>query len=199
MVFEGSDVRLHRNVALKFMHSHLAEMPWARERFLLEAEITGRLDHPGIVPVHGLGMTEAQRPFYAMRFIRGETFDLAIHRYHQPLTAQSASDRSLEFRALLTRFISVCNTLAYAHNCGIVHRDIKPDNIMLGRYAETLVVDWGLALAVDRDEKAKRSGEATLMPNSGSQAGGSSGGPRRYASLHGAGTGARLRQCRSPC
>ena len=177
MVFEGSDVRLHRNVALKFMHSHLAEMPWARERFMLEAEITGRLDHPGIVPVHGLGMTVSQRPFYAMRFIRGETYDLAIHRYHNPLTPQSASDRSLEFRGLLARFISVCNTLAYAHNCGIVHRDIKPDNIMLGRYAETLVVDWGLALAVDRDERAKKSGEATLMPNSGSQAGGSSGGP----------------------
>lgn len=177
MVFEASDVRLHRNVALKFMHSHLAEMPWARERFMLEAEITGRLDHPGIVPVHGLGLTESQQPFYTMRFIRGETYDLAIHRYHNPLAQQSASDRSLEFRALLARFISVCNTLAYAHNCGIVHRDIKPDNIMLGRYAETLVVDWGLALAVDRDERAKKSGEATLMPSSGSQAGGSSGGP----------------------
>jgi len=177
MVFEASDVRLHRNVALKFMHRHLAEMPWARERFMLEAEITGRLDHPGIVPVHGLGLTEAQRPFYAMRFIRGETYDLAIHRYHNPLSQQSVSDRSLEFRGLLARFISVCNTLAYAHNCGIVHRDIKPDNIMLGRYAETLVVDWGLALAVDRDETAKKSGEATLMPSSGSQAGGSSGGP----------------------
>jgi serine/threonine-protein kinase len=127
--------------------------------------------------VHGLGLTESQRPFYAMRFIRGETYDLAIHRYHNPLTTRNASDRSLEFRGLLARFISVCNTLAYAHNCGIVHRDIKPDNIMLGRYAETLVVDWGLALAVDRDEMAKRSGEATLMPSSGSQAGGSSGGP----------------------
>lgn len=177
MVFEAIDARLHRNVALKFMHRHLAEMPWARERFLLEAEITGRLDHPGIVAVHGMGMTETQRPFYTMRFIRGETFDLAIHRYHNPLTKQSSSERSLEFRALIARFISVCNTLAYAHNCGIVHRDIKPENIMLGRYAETLVVDWGLALAVDRDETAKRSGEVTLMPSSGSQAGGSSGGP----------------------
>ncbi len=177
MVFEATDVRLHRNVALKFMHSHLAEMPWARERFLLEAEITGRLDHPGIVPVHGLGLTDSKRPFYTMRFIRGETFDLAIQRYHKPLTEQSASERSLEFRSLIARFISVCNTLAYAHNCGIVHRDIKPENIMLGRYAETLVVDWGLALAVDRDETAKRSGEVTLMPSSGSQAGGSSGGP----------------------
>ena len=177
MVFEATDVRLHRNVALKFMHGHLAEMPWARERFLLEAEITGRLDHPGIVPVHGLGMTETKRPFYTMRFIRGETFDLAIKRYHTPLAKQSTSERSLEFRSLIARFISVCNTLAYAHNCGIVHRDIKPENIMLGRYAETLVVDWGLALAVDRDETAKQSGEVTLMPSSGSQAGGSSGGP----------------------
>jgi serine/threonine-protein kinase len=178
MVFAGSDVQLHRRVALKFMHQHLAEIPWARERFLLEAEITGRLDHPGIVPVHGVGITEKGRPFYAMRFIKGETLDASIAHYHRPAPQpDDPSARSLEFRTLLTRFVSVCNTLAYAHNCGIVHRDIKPENIMLGRYAETLVVDWGLALAVDRDETARRSGEATLLPSSGSQAGTSSGGP----------------------
>jgi serine/threonine-protein kinase len=177
LVFEATDLRLHRRVALKFMHQHLAEIPWARERFLLEAEVTGRLDHPGIVPVHGVGLTETGRPFYAMRFIRGETFDVAIGRYHRIGAQVDPSTRSLEFRALLARFISVCNTLAYAHNCGIIHRDIKPENIMLGRYAETLVVDWGLALSVNRDEVAKRSGESTILPSSGSQAGTSTGGP----------------------
>jgi len=178
LVFQGTDLRLHRRVALKFMHKHLAEIPWARERFLLEAEITGRLDHPGIVPVHGVGMTESTRPFYAMRFIRGDTLDVAIAGYHRTSNIDlDSGQRSLDFRALLNRFISVCNTLAYAHNCGIVHRDVKPENIMLGRYAETLVVDWGLALAVDRDEMARQSGEKTIMPSSGSQAGTSSGGP----------------------
>ncbi|MGC4003771.1 MAG: serine/threonine protein kinase [Pirellulales bacterium] len=179
MVFEGTDFRLHRRVVLKFMHKHMAEVAWARERFLLEAEITGRLDHPGIVPVHGVGFTETGRPFYAMRFIRGETLEDAIAMFHkgEPRSSEEKFDHDRELRGLVTRLISICNTLAYAHNCGIVHRDIKPENIMLGRYAETLVVDWGLAFSVDRDEMAKRSGEATLMPMAGSQAGGSTGGP----------------------
>ncbi|MDX1963885.1 MAG: serine/threonine protein kinase [Pirellulales bacterium] len=178
LVFSGTDLRLHRQVALKFMHQHLAQNSYARERFLLEAEITGRLDHPGIVPVHGVGLSEGGRPFYAMRFIRGETLDAAILRFHNlQRPGEKSRHTGLEFRSLLGRFISICNTLAYAHNCGIVHRDIKPENILLGKYAETLVVDWGLAMSVDRDETARQSGEQTLLPSSGSQLGASSGGP----------------------
>ncbi len=142
---------------------------------MLEAEITGGLEHPGIVPVYGLGTYADGRPFYAMRFIRGDSLKEAIERFHKKSSAdfadyadkkQSAALKSaksaksaddffsLEFRQLLGRFVDVCNAIAYAHSRGVLHRDLKPGNIMLGKYGETLVVDWGLAKAVGRRQSA---------------------------------------------
>ena len=121
--------------------------PGQPERFLLEAEITGGLEHPGIVPVYGLGTYADGRPFYAMRFIRGDSLQDAIERFH----AADAPGRDPGERALAAaasccgRFIDVCNAVAYAHSRGVLHRDLKPGNVMLGKYGETLVVDWGLA------------------------------------------------------
>jgi len=170
VVYAAEDRQLKRNVAVKFIHDRVAGDPASRARFLLEAEVTSRLEHPGVVPVHGLGQTAGGRPFYAMRFIHGETLEDAIHRYHQRQDADaSRSNRELQFRELLFRFVAVCQTIAYAHNRGIIHRDIKPVNIMLGRYGETIVVDWGLALPVGRQGVFKESGERTLMPSSGSE------------------------------
>src|SRR5262249_23599597 len=104
-----------------------------------EAEITGRLEHPGVVPVYGLGTYASGRPYYAMRFIKGESLEEAIKHLHAPDSNRSPADRAMELRRLLTRFISVCNTMQYAHDRDIVHRDLKPSNIMLGAYGETLV------------------------------------------------------------
>ncbi|MCF7762909.1 MAG: protein kinase [Verrucomicrobia bacterium] len=167
VVFTASDSHLHREVAIKFLHRSFARDSRTRDRFCREAEITSRLDHPGIVPVHGIGETRDGRPFYIMRFIRGETFEAAIQNFRKQQNQVHTRQWNLEFRALLTRFISVCNTIAYAHNRGIVHRDIKPENIMLGSYGETMVVDWGLALPVQRDPQARASGERTLVPRTG--------------------------------
>lgn len=175
-VYIARDRQLNRDVALKFIHEMRATDKVSRERFLLEAEVTGRLEHPGVVPVHGLGETRDGRLFYAMRFIRGETLETAIRRYHHETHGKAAdTERRLEFRALLNRFIAVCNTIAYAHIRGIIHRDLKPENILLGPYGETLVADWGLALPVGRDEHARNSGERTLVPSVGSDTGDSSG------------------------
>ena len=174
-VYVAADQRLHRDIAVKFIHERLVGDPESKATFEREAEITGRLEHPGVVPVHGKGETPDGRPFYAMRFIQGESLDAAIRNHHQPDRPKLAGEKSVEFRNLLTRFVSVCQTIAYAHNRGILHRDIKPENIMLGKYGETLLVDWGLAMPVGRDEKARASGEKTLLPRSGSDSGDSSG------------------------
>jgi eukaryotic-like serine/threonine-protein kinase len=142
-VYLARDQELRRKVALKEIKDRYADNPDARSRFLLEAEITGRLEHPGVVPVYGLGTYANGRPYYAMRFIKGQSLADAIKDLYAP--ARSPAERALELRKLLSRFIAVCNTMQYAHDRDIVHRDLKPSNIMLGAYGETLVVDWGLA------------------------------------------------------
>jgi serine/threonine-protein kinase len=167
-VFLASDMALHRDVAVKQIQEFHANDPKSRSRFLLEAEITGGLEHPGVVPIYGLGKYADGRPFYAMRFIHGESLKTAIERFHQSEgVAQKPGERSLALRQLLGRFIAVCNTIAYAHSRGIMHRDIKPANIMLGKYGETLVVDWGLARVFQQEDRAGSLGEEALLSGLG--------------------------------
>ena len=141
------DKELRREVALKEMHAKYAEDDRWRSRFLREAEITGRLEHPGVVPIYGVGTYPDGRPYYAMKFIRGETLEKALLRFHAKLQKGkfSAAEQAIEFRRLLNCVVAACNAMHYAHSRHIVHRDLKPANIMLGDYGETLVVDWGLA------------------------------------------------------
>jgi serine/threonine protein kinase len=161
------DAELHREVALKQILDHHAEDPVSRARFLLEAEVTGGLEHPGIVPVYGLGTYPDGRPYYTMRFIRGDSLKEAIARFHADSALKSDPGRqSLELRKLLRRFTDVCNAIEYAHSRGVLHRDIKPGNIIVGQHGETLVVDWGLAKATGRSEPGAE--ERTLVPSSAS-------------------------------
>ncbi len=160
------DEELHREVALKEIQPQHAGFPESRERFLLEAEVTGGLEHPGIVPVYGLGTYADGRPYYAMRFIQGDSLKTALEKFHQTSWADRETERGLELRKLLGRFIDVCNALAYAHSRGVLHRDLKPGNIMLGNYGETLVVDWGLAKLLSQQKNAGVSGQNTLVPHS---------------------------------
>jgi len=137
------DEELHREIALKEILPAQADNEENRTRFVREAEITGALEHPGVVPVYSLGQFADGRPFYAMRFIRGMNLQIATNDYHH-----NRGDKALKpllFRQLLGRFVDVCYAMEYAHSRSIIHRDLKPDNIMLGDYGETLVVDWGLA------------------------------------------------------
>jgi serine/threonine-protein kinase len=165
----AQDTELGRAVALKRMRPEHASHPDSRRRFLREAEVTARLEHPGVVPVYALGQGADGQPCYAMRFIEGESLKEAIERFHQAdqQPGREAGERALALRELLGRFVAVCNTVAYAHSRGIIHRDLKPANIMLGKYGETLVVDWGLARPVERCEQDRAGGEETLVPASG--------------------------------
>ncbi len=167
MVSVALDSELHREVALKEILAEQADNVASRARFLLEAEVTGQLEHPGVVPVYALGTNGQGRPFYAMRFIRGESLKEAIVGFHKSRAPRG--ERALALRRLLSRFVGVCDTMAYAHSRGVLHRDLKPSNIMLGPYGETLVVDWGLAKLVGRDDPSNEpSAEATLRSASAS-------------------------------
>jgi serine/threonine protein kinase len=135
------DEPLKREVALKELLEVGSSNKLFRRRFLEEAEITGQLEHPGIIPIYALGTDRQGLPFYTMRLVHGMTLKEVISEHHN-----SYSDTAL--RELLRRFVAVCQTVAYAHARGVVHRDIKPSNIMLGKYGETLVMDWGLAKPV---------------------------------------------------
>jgi serine/threonine protein kinase/lipopolysaccharide biosynthesis regulator YciM len=172
-VFVARDTELNRDVALKEIQDRYADDPRYRSRFEYEAEVTGGLEHPGIVPVYGLGHTPDGRPFYAMRFIRGDSLKEAIRRFHhaESQPGRDPGQSALELRELLGRFVDICDAVAYAHSRGVLHRDLKPGNIMLGRYGETLVVDWGLAKALDgpsEESSATPDAEPRLRPTSGS-------------------------------
>jgi serine/threonine-protein kinase len=164
-VLVALDGEFDREVAFKTLHPAHTAGAESRSRFLHEAEITGRLEHPGIVPVYSLGTDTNGRPFYAMRFVRGETLKEAIERHH----GESSARAPAEFRQLLRRLIDVCNAVAFAHSKGIIHRDLKPANVMLGPFGETLIIDWGLAKSIMRIEvhvpapAVTRDAEATVQ------------------------------------
>lgn len=148
-VWIAYDRQLKREVAIKQIKPKWQSHDEARQRFVQEAEVTGKLEHPGVVPVYAMGTWEDGRHFYAMRFIQGTTLKEAIQRYHDPHNEDDDHSRQLQLRQLLNAFVDVCNTIGYAHSRHILHRDIKPSNIMVGPYGETLVVDWGLAKLLD--------------------------------------------------
>lgn len=148
-VLIAQDRQLNREVAIKQIRPKWLDHEEARDRFIQEAEVTGRLEHPGIVPVYAMGNWDDGRPFYAMRFIRGSTLKKVIADYRESTDSVENQQRTMHLRGLLNRFVDVCNTIEYAHSREIIHRDIKPSNILVGPYGETLVADWGLAKLLD--------------------------------------------------
>ena len=143
LVSVARDCELDREVALKEILSTKSHSSEALTRFTSEAKVTGSLEHPGIVPIYGMGTFEDGRPFYAMRLIRGKSMQEAIKEVHAK--SHGGWEDFSQLRPILNHLIDACNALAYAHSRHVFHRDLKPSNIMLGKFGETLVVDWGLA------------------------------------------------------
>jgi WD40 repeat protein len=157
------DHDLNREVALKELFPEWAERPELLQRFLDEARITGQLDHPGIVPVHDLARpADKQPPSYTMRLVKGRSLDEAVEAYHRRRLAGQA--QPLERAALLQAFVQVCQTVAYAHDRGVIHRDLKGLNVLLGDYGEVIVLDWGLAKVLGRPEGNTPLPAVTLDP-----------------------------------
>jgi tetratricopeptide (TPR) repeat protein/tRNA A-37 threonylcarbamoyl transferase component Bud32 len=150
-VWLALDGDLGRHVALKELQPERASDPVLAARFLEEAQITGQLEHPGIVPVYELARRSGDgRPFYTMRFIRGRTLAEAIEAYHRKRMTGDAGP--LDLHTLLNAFVAICHAVAYAHSRGVIHRDLKPRNVVLGDFGEVVLLDWGLAKPIGRLE-----------------------------------------------
>ncbi len=148
-IYLAKDLNLRRKVAYKELKGELAAAsPDIRERFINEAQITAQMDHPNVVPVYALENKGDGSYAYVMKLVQGKTLkDLvtetkALHDHGKPLD----DDHSLPAR--LEYFLKVCDAMSYAHSKGVIHRDLKPANIMIGRYNEVYVMDWGIARMV---------------------------------------------------
>jgi serine/threonine protein kinase len=142
LIYQLKDCNVHRDVAVKVMLANLQDAEEQIMRFVQEAQITGQLEHPNIVPVHELGVSETDTIYYTMKYLKGKTLQEVldgIKRGDQEIIERMPLDN------LLTVFEKVCDAIAFAHSRGVVHRDIKPQNIMIGDFGEVLVLDWGLA------------------------------------------------------
>jgi serine/threonine protein kinase len=147
----AEDRELDRLVAIKVLNSpDITED--LRNRMIREAQIIARLEHPGIVPVHDVGTLPDGRIYYAMKYVRGSRLD--------EYAAQGAS-----LRDRLRKFQAVCDAVAFAHAHGVIHRDLKPQNIMIGSFGEVLVLDWGVAKIRDdpRPSAAYQTSDGTVI------------------------------------
>ncbi len=147
------DQHLRRRLAMKVAHARSREQETpspqrvspSLARFLEEAQVTSQLEHPGVVPVHELGLDENHRIFFTMRLVRGRSLKELL-----PLVREQREGWTLT-RALGV-LLKVCETMSYAHDRGVIHRDLKPSNVMVGRYGEVYVMDWGLARIIGRPD-----------------------------------------------
>ncbi len=139
VVWRAHDDGLGREVAVKTMAS--ARDSEARQRFVAEARVASRLEHPGVVPVHELA--EGEVPWYSMKLVRGHTLGALMRAFRD-----EPRERSLAWRRLLEVFLAVVRAVGFAHARGLMHRDVKPENVVVGDFGETVLLDWGLARAI---------------------------------------------------
>jgi tRNA A-37 threonylcarbamoyl transferase component Bud32 len=146
-VLEVEDTELRRSVALKVLRKELIGRRDVVERFLEEAQITGQLEHPNIVPVHEMGVDGAGNLYFTMKYVEGLSLSEVLLRLRE---GNRDAKREYPLLRLLDVFVKICEGMAFAHNRGVIHRDLKPANIMVGRFGEVQVMDWGVAKVVGR-------------------------------------------------
>jgi len=161
IVHQSRDLRILRNVAMKVIKT---SSQFSREnvlRFVDEAQLTGQLQHPNIIPVYELGLDEYGEVFYTMKYVKGTTLDQVLRRIRE---GEQEAIAKYPLATLLTAFQKICDGVAYAHSMGVVHRDLKPDNVMIGEYGEVLVMDWGLAKKMAGGMQDEHAGGSKAAP-----------------------------------
>ena len=138
-IHPATDRNLLRHVALKRLDRELAKVPMYKDGFIAEAQMTGQLEHPNIVPVHELAVSPEGVPYFTMKLVQGINFDTWLR---DPMHAVGSTERLQEG---LEIFLKVCDAVAYAHHRGVIHRDLKPENIMVAGFGQVYLMDWGLA------------------------------------------------------
>ncbi|MCA9213204.1 MAG: serine/threonine protein kinase [Planctomycetales bacterium] len=162
-VWRAHDKNLNRTVAVKELLPDSVCSPGIVSRFIDEAVITGQLEHPGIVPIYEFGFKNDGCPYYSMKMLDGDTLATEISNFAK-LPARSP-ERVVRFNSLLTNFVAICNAMAFAHERGVIHRDLKPGNIILGKFGEASIVDWGIAKYFNRAHDEPK--EATICLKTG--------------------------------
>lgn len=147
------DNNLGRTVVMKTLHTHLANNADQRARFLREARVTAQLEHPATVPVYDMGRDIDGQLYFTMKRVRGDTLREVFERQ---IAGEIEAIETYDLERLLGVFIQVCNALSSAHATGVVHRDVKPENIIIGSFGEVMLLDWGVAKvwAEQEDETA---------------------------------------------
>jgi CRP-like cAMP-binding protein/tRNA A-37 threonylcarbamoyl transferase component Bud32 len=149
VVLDVFDHTTRRRVAIKVLHPSLASRIDEISLFIAEAHVTGRLDHPNIVPVHDLYIDPARGAFFVMKLIEGDTLSTLVRKGLE----EAPDGRALE--RLLGVFLKVCEAVEFAHSRSVIHLDLKPSNIMVGSHGQVYVMDWGIAVECRRDSKGR--------------------------------------------
>ena len=167
-VFTARDRKLSRLVAVKSLKMGEGGNKDMLEAFVTEAKVTAQLDHPGIIPIYGLFTDDRQGIHLVMKLVNGKTLREYLHNITLNYRTRGidAFDEDALLRKRLEIFVRVCDTIAYAHHRNVIHRDLKPDNIMIGKYMEVYVMDWGLAKVLEEDggNSVKISGTPRYFP-----------------------------------
>ena len=162
-VWEVLDNELHRPLALKVMRRELSHSGPTRKRFRAEGQTQAQLQHPNIVPIHTLSTLEDGRAYLTMPKVQGRTLSSVIGEVHRAsVDAWRTAPSGWSLRRLVATFAQVCHAVAYAHGRGVIHRDLKPHNVMIGPYGEALLMDWGLAKRLGPASAAHGAGPAVV-------------------------------------
>jgi len=155
VILNAYDTDIRREVAMKVITGRKSESREFLERFVEEAQVQGQLEHPNICPVHELGVDGDGRIYFTMKMVKGSSLAEIIKQAQEETQEARESGRTAGQRSLtdtLHIFLKICDGIAYAHSKGVIHRDLKPDNIMVGDFGEVYVMDWGLAKIIGRDD-----------------------------------------------